>query len=65
MDDGDEFDEFDDDDDDDGDDNNDAVTDQLLKTWNIEKPPNIKRKLTWGTLCCCVEWKALQKTFHC
>ena len=36
-----EFDEFDDndDDDDDGDDDN-AVTDQLLKTWKGEKPPN-------------------------
>ena len=38
----DEFDEFDDDDDDDDDDGDDdnAVTDQLLKTWKGEKPPN-------------------------
>ena len=35
----DEFDDDDDDDDDDGDDDN-AVTDQLLKTWKGEKPPN-------------------------
>ena len=41
LDDDEEFDEFDDDDDDDddGDDDN-AVTDQLLKTWKGEKPPN-------------------------
>ena len=41
LDDDEEFDEFDDDDDDDddGDDGN-AVTDQLLKTWKGEKPPN-------------------------
>ena len=39
LDDDEEFDEFDDDNDDDGDDDN-AVTDQLLKTWKGEKPPN-------------------------
>ena len=43
LDDDEEFDEFDDDDDDDDDDDGDddnAVTDQLLKTWKGEKPPN-------------------------
>ena len=42
LDDDEEFDEFDDDDDDDADDGDDdnAVTDQLLKTWKGEKPPN-------------------------
>ena len=42
LDDDEEFDEFDDDDDDDDDDGDDdnAVTDQLLKTWKGEKPPN-------------------------
>ena len=40
LDDDEEFDEFDDDDDDDDGDDDNAVTDQLLKTWKGEKPPN-------------------------